>query len=249
MSRHTALRHGRKAAVAATLLAAALSLTACNDGKADASKAAPAAAASDTSQPSAADAKADTSQPSAADAKADTPAVDGKADNAGSSDSKASGKQAGRPNAAPSAAGSGGRCTTAHMTAGWGSDGGGVPDMKSDQQQTAAVWLKNTGSTSCTIQGFPGFQIKGNDGSTWDLSRSNQAATARTLKPGEHTSFTIRLLATTSSSDRKVEPGIVTITPPNEKQHFQLKWPYGGAILDQSAATHPGTFVNPVNGS
>ncbi|MFG2224548.1 DUF4232 domain-containing protein [Streptomyces sp. NPDC048644] len=236
MSRHTALRHGRKAAAAATLLAAALSLTACNDSKADASGSAPAASASDASQQS------------AADPKADAPAAEAGKPAAGSGDSKASGGDTGKPNAAPAAGGSGGRCTTAHMTAGWGSDGGGRPDMNSDDQQTAAVWFKNTGSSSCTIQGFPGVQIKGGEGD-WDLQRSNKPATARTLKPGEHTSFTISLLPTTSGSDKKVEPGIVVITPPNEKQNFQLKWPFGGAILDQSGATHPGTFVNPVNGS
>ncbi|MFJ9406999.1 hypothetical protein [Streptomyces sp. NPDC101393] len=38
---------------------------------------------------------------------------------------------------------------------------------------------------------------------------------------------------------------------PNERQPFPLRWPHGGAGLDQSAATHPGThpgaFVKQVN--
>ncbi|MET7904031.1 hypothetical protein ABZS86_22325 [Streptomyces sp. NPDC005355] len=61
------------------------------------------------------------------------------------------------------------------------------------------------------------------------------------------TSFTFQLLPSTSADDRKIEPDMVLITPPNEQKNFQLQWPFGGAILDQSGATHPGTFVNPVN--
>ncbi|MCZ0993157.1 DUF4232 domain-containing protein [Streptomyces noursei] len=140
-----------------------------------------------------------------------------------------------------------GHCTTDGLQAGWGSEGGGVPDMKSDQQQTAAVWLKNISGTPCSISGFPGVQIKGTDGTTWDLQRSAKKPESKVLKPNAHTTFTLALLPSTRADDKKVEPGQVLITPPNEKKHFQLQWPFGGAILDQSGATHPGTFVNPVN--
>ncbi|MFI1157375.1 DUF4232 domain-containing protein [Streptomyces sioyaensis] len=140
------------------------------------------------------------------------------------------------------------RCTTAGLQAGWGSSGGGVPDMHGAAQQTAAVWLKNTGSSSCTLSGFPGVQIKATDGRSLDLPRSAQKPAPVTLKPGGTASFTLRLLPSVSGGDQKIEPGTVLITPPNEKQHFPLKWPYGGALLDQSGATHPGTYVNPIHG-
>ncbi|QFR96349.1 hypothetical protein GBW32_29035 [Streptomyces tsukubensis] len=50
-------------------------------------------------------------------------------------------------------------------------------------------------------------------------------------------------------SDKDTKPFVpskVLITPPNETTHVDLDWPYGGAILDQSGATRPGTFVAPI---
>ncbi|WP_275462725.1 DUF4232 domain-containing protein [Streptomyces noursei] len=232
MSHRTALRRGRTVAVAGLITAAAFGLTACNGT--GGSTAAPAASAA-----------ADTGAGNSTGAGGTT----GGSDSAGTPSAKAG------DGAAAAAAGDGtgrggdqvARCTTDGLQAGWGSEGGGVPDMKTDQQQTVAVWLKNISGSPCRISGFPGVQIKGTEGTTWDLRRSGAAPQPKVLKPNAHTSFTIMLLPGTRADDHKVEPGLVLITPPNEKKHFQLQWPYGGAILDQSGATHPGTFVNPVN--
>ncbi|QHC25196.1 DUF4232 domain-containing protein [Streptomyces sp. GS7] len=230
---HTTLRHGRRAAAAGLIAVAALALTACNGTTSD-------AAGSPSGSASAA----------AADSGGTGGSGDGStAGGSTSAKSTSAGHRSHAGNGAHAGAGSaGGRCTTDGLRAGWGSEGGGIPDMKSDSQQTAAVWLKNTGRASCTLDGFPGVRIKGTDGTTWDLQRSGEKPAPVTLKPGAHTQFTIELLPTTGKDDKKVEPGLVTVTPPNEKKSFALKWPYGGALLDQSGATHPGTFVNPVNG-
>ncbi|MFD9817208.1 DUF4232 domain-containing protein [Streptomyces sp. NPDC059080] len=233
MSRHTTLRLVRRTAAASLVAAAALSLTACQEGGSD--KASSASSAADSTPGKPASGSDDSAQ----------------ANGAGAGRSSDQGAPAAAEGAAKSAGrNSGGteRCHTDGLEAGWGSDGGGVPDMKSDDQQTAAVWLKNIGSSTCTIKGFPGVSIIGGEDGPWDLTRSNQAAPAVTLKPGAHTSFTISLLPTSDPESRKVSPDMVLITPPNETKHFQLKWSFGGSILDQSAATHPGTFVNPVGG-
>lgn len=242
MSSSTLIRRGRKAAAATVIAIAAFGLTACQDGRADATKASegqPAAAASEQSAPE--------SGKSAAGGSSDGGGQN--ASGTGAANGSGTGKtEAGRGGSGAGSEGSA-RCTTADMKAGWGSDGGGRPDMNSKDQQTAAVWLSNIGDSACTIQGFPGVQIKANDGRSIDLPRSSQKAAPVMLKPGEHTAFTITLLPSTDDADKKIEPGQVVITPPNEKQHFLLKWPFGGSILDQSGATHPGTFVNPVGGS
>ncbi|ARF56257.1 DUF4232 domain-containing protein [Streptomyces gilvosporeus] len=228
MSHHTTLHRGRKTA-AATLIAvvAAAALAACDgkDSKAGAA-AAPSAAA-----------------PSAA-ASSQESGGQGRGAPAGPAKTV---RTAAAQHASPAGPAVGARCTTDALKAGWGADGGGRPDMNSDQQQTATVWLKNIGGRTCTIGGFPGVQITGTDGTAWDLGRSAKKPVAVRLKPGAHTSFTLTLLPSTSAGDRKIAPGVVTVTPPDEKKHFQLKWPYGGALLDQSGATHPGTYVNPVN--
>ncbi|MGW1835884.1 DUF4232 domain-containing protein [Streptomyces sp. BBFR2] len=231
MSRHTTLRLARKTAIASLIAAAAIGLTACQEGGAD--KASPTAAAETAA---------------GQDAGKGGPAEANGAD-AGKSTDEGAPASAGKPAQSGDSAPRGTeRCHTDGLQAGWGADGGGVPDMKSGEQQTAAVWLKNIGSSTCTIKGFPGVNISGTEGSSWDLRRSNQATPTVTLKPGEHTNFTISLLPSTDSSGNQVTPGMVTITPPNETKHFQLQWSFGGSILDQSAATHPGTFVNPVGG-
>ncbi|WP_043266345.1 DUF4232 domain-containing protein [Streptomyces sp. CT34] len=231
---HTTLRHGRRAAAAGLIAVAALGLTACNGTKSDAAGS-PAGSASAP----------------AADSGGSGDGGNSGGTAGGSTDARttAAGHRAHTGRGSHAGAGSaGGRCTTGGLQAGWGSEGGGIPDMKSDSQQTAAVWLKNTGKASCTLDGFPGVQLKSTDGTTWDLRRSAGKPAPVTLKPGARTRFTIELLPSTAKDDKKIEPAVVTVTPPNEKKSVTLKWPYGGAILDQSAATHPGTFVNPING-
>ncbi|MFI8995495.1 DUF4232 domain-containing protein [Streptomyces sp. NPDC053542] len=239
---HRTRRHGRKAAAAALLAATALALTACQSGE-------PGAAGADSS------ASADSSAGAAGAAEdSGTHASSGGQQATGSGGASGTESSAGTDSASgtDSPAGTGNsaaRCTTADLTAGWGSAGGGRPDMTSSDQQTATVWFKNKGGGACTISGFPGVQLKGADGTTWDLRRSGKKPVAVVLKPGADTHFTFQLLPSTRDDDRKVEPATVVVTPPDEKRHFALKWPYGGAVLDQSGATHPGTFVNPVGAS
>ncbi|KIZ19515.1 DUF4232 domain-containing protein [Streptomyces natalensis] len=236
MSHHTTLHRGRKTA-AATLIAvvAAAALTACDAKDGKDSKAGAAAAPSAAASP----ADASSSQESAGQGQG---APAGPAKTARTAAAKHT-----SPAGSPAGPASGARCTTDVLKTGWGADGGGRPDMNSDQQQTATVWLKNIGGRTCTLGGFPGVRITGTDGTAWDLPRSAKKPVAVRLKPGAHTSFTLTLLPSTSAGDRKIAPSVVTVTPPDEKKHFQLKWPYGGALLDQSGATHPGTYVNPVN--
>ncbi|WP_030259154.1 DUF4232 domain-containing protein [Streptomyces violens] len=238
---HRTRRHGRKAAAAALLAATALALTACQSGESGATGSDSSASAGSSAGSAG---SADGSSKGSADSASQTGT--GSAEGSGTNASSG-GQQATGSGGASGTGSSAARCTTANMTAGWGSEGGGRPDMNSDRQETAAVWFKNNGSGDCTISGFPGVQLKGTDGTTWDLGRSGKKPVPVTLKPGENTHFTFQLLPSTSDDDRKLEPATVVVTPPNEKQHFELQWPYGGAILDQSGATHPGTFVNPVN--
>ncbi|PJN42212.1 hypothetical protein CG747_00280 [Streptomyces sp. CB02959] len=239
MSHRSTLRRGRAAVVAGLIASAGLGLTACTGGSAGATGAGPASSAAADAPDSAAQGGSG-SQGSGGSTGGTGTAARG----AHTGGAHTGGAHTGQKDQAGDRVG---RCTTDGLQAGWGSEGGGVPDMKSDQQQIAAVWLKNIGGAPCTLSGFPGVQIKGTDGSTWDLARSSKKPVPTVLKPNAHTSFTIALLPTTRADDKKVEPGQLLITPPNEQKHFQLQWPYGGAILDQSGATHPGTFVNPIN--
>ncbi|MCX4724725.1 DUF4232 domain-containing protein [Streptomyces sp. NBC_01020] len=142
------------------------------------------------------------------------------------------------------------RCHTGELGYTWGGPHGGAPDMNdSTDQQIASIALKNRSDRTCTLRGFPGVRLISKTGEAWDLRRSSDTPSTMTLHPGESTaSISIMLLAIPADTKdtKPFVPSKVLITPPNETTHVTLDWPYGGAILDQSGATHPGTFVSPV---
>ncbi|WP_055555397.1 DUF4232 domain-containing protein [Streptomyces sp. NBRC 110028] len=149
------------------------------------------------------------------------------------------------------ASGSGGStavraCAGDRLKAAWSNFEGG-PDMEYDEQQTARVVLRNTGPADCVMAGFPGVQLRAATGETWDLRRTDDKPRTVRLDAGGRATFDITFLASTRDDDRKFKPAQVLVTPPNERRSIPLDWPYGGELLDQAAATHPGTFVGPVN--
>ncbi|MEU4893790.1 DUF4232 domain-containing protein [Streptomyces sp. NPDC044780] len=227
MPRKTALRRTRTrtrtVAAASLIAAAALSLTACgSDGSDTDAKGNPSTVAS----PIHPDPNTSAIHPN--DASADSPKGDTLTGDASDSSSSAN------------------RCTSDQLEAAW-SDFEGGPDMEYDGQQTARVVLKNTGAKDCTMVGFPGVQLQTEHGETWDLRRTNDKPAPVTLDAGGRAAFDITFLASTRDDDRKFAPSQVVITPPNERRNIVLDWPYGGALLDQSGATHPGTYVGPVS--
>ncbi|MFF7654373.1 DUF4232 domain-containing protein [Streptomyces sp. NPDC007983] len=137
-------------------------------------------------------------------------------------------------------------CATGRLKAAWSNFEGG-PDMEYDGQQTARVVLKNTGSADCAMAGFPGVQLRAATGETWDLRRTDDKPRTVRLDAGGRATFDITFLASTRDDDKKFKPAQVIVTPPNERRSLSLDWPYGGELLDQAAATRPGTFVGPVN--
>ncbi|MFJ4635743.1 DUF4232 domain-containing protein [Streptomyces hygroscopicus] len=217
MSHKAALRRNRTRAVAAASLIAAAALSLTACGSGD----------SDTDAKGNPSTTASATHPNGS-ADGSREAVDTKASN--TSDSSVSAN----------------RCTNQQLEAAWSNFEGG-PDMDYDGQQTARVVLKNTGPNDCAMVGFPGVQLQTEHGETWDLRRTNAKPTPVTLSAGGRATFDITFLASTRDDDRKFAPNQVVITPPNERGNIVLDWPYGGALLDQSAATHPGTFVGPVS--
>ncbi|MDN3059845.1 DUF4232 domain-containing protein [Streptomyces sp. SRF1] len=225
----TALRRGRSrtrtVAAASLIAAAALSLTACG-----------------------ADGDSGNGAKGSSSAAASTIAPGGSGGSSGGSGGSAggSGAEVGtKVGIAADVSASARRCTNRQLEASWASETG--PDMHNDGQQTVLVMLKNTGPSDCSMVGFPGVQLQTAHGETWDLRRDNEKPKPVTVSPGEQVAFDITFLASTRDEDRKFVPDQVVITPPNERGNLVLDWPYGGALLDQSAATHPGTFIGPVN--
>ncbi|MFF8596944.1 DUF4232 domain-containing protein [Streptomyces sp. NPDC015220] len=143
------------------------------------------------------------------------------------------------------------RCHTADLKAGFAMGDDARPEMGQAKKQTQAyIWFTNQSKRTCTLSGFAGVDMIGTqktDG-TWSLVRSAKKPVKMTLKHGDTVDFSITLLpvARTTPQKEKFVPGRFLVTPPNETEHFTLKWPFGGQILKQDGATHPATYLNPV---
>jgi hypothetical protein len=215
---------------AATALAAtsalALALTACGNGSGD-------------------DASGDQSSAPASSSSAGATAT---AENAGATEDAGSGTSgSGSSTGGGTGTGSGdgtgaGRCHTAGLGFSFGSGDGKV--SSSDDQQQLAVVLKNKTSAACTVQGFPGVDLKSSGGS-WSLTRSGATPKKVTLAAGSSATFTITFLPWTQGSGTEFKATSVVVTPPNETTSASLAWP-GGSVLLQDGATHPGTYTGPV---
>ncbi|MFJ7905252.1 DUF4232 domain-containing protein [Streptomyces sp. NPDC096198] len=143
------------------------------------------------------------------------------------------------------------RCHTADLKAGFATGGDAAPEMGQTAKQTQAfIWFTNQSKRTCTLSGFAGVDMVGTqktDG-TWSLARSSKKPVTMTLGQGDTVDFSITLLPVAKSTPEKEKfvPGEFLVTPPNETTHFTLRWPFGGQILKQDGATHPGTYLNPV---
>ncbi|MDX3067484.1 DUF4232 domain-containing protein [Streptomyces sp. ND04-05B] len=143
------------------------------------------------------------------------------------------------------------RCHTADLKAGFATGGDAAPEMGQSEKQTQAyIWFTNQSERTCTLSGFAGVDMVGaqtTDG-TWSLVRSSRTPSKLTLEPGGTVDFSITLLPVAASTPKaeKFVPAKFVVTPPNETKSFTLKWPFGGQILKQDGATHPGTFLDPI---
>lgn len=213
----------RTAALAATALVATLGLSACDSG---------------TSTSADASAKASASTPAdATGAPAATEKAGAKPDSA-STEASSSGSGE-RPAAATI-----GRCHTSGLKLSFGNGDGTY--SSSDDQQHLEVLMTNSSGSTCTVNGFPGVDLKAAD--TWSLVRSGKTASAVTLKSGASASFVITYLPWQAGSGQEFKATSLVVTPPNETTSVTLTWP-GGPVLRQDAATHPGTYVGPATTS
>ncbi|MEV6839054.1 DUF4232 domain-containing protein [Streptomyces sp. NPDC051133] len=143
------------------------------------------------------------------------------------------------------------RCHTADLKAGFATGDDAKPEMGQTKKQTQAyIWFTNQSKRTCTLSGFAGVDMIGaqkTDG-TWSLARSSKKPGKLTLEHGATVDFSITLLPVAKSTAQKEKfvPAKFLVTPPNETQHFTLKWPFGGQILKQDGATHPATYLNPI---
>ncbi|MCB5911442.1 DUF4232 domain-containing protein [Streptomyces pinistramenti] len=137
------------------------------------------------------------------------------------------------------------RCHTSGLKASFATGDDAAPDPDASGATTTSVVLTNKGSRTCKIGGFPGVDLKSeNGGERWSLPRSSAKYGSITLNPGDSTDFTLNV-AMTKEEEGFYQPAWADITPPNETTSLTVEWPWG-TLVDQRGATHPATFVNPI---
>jgi hypothetical protein len=106
---------------------------------------------------------------------------------------------------------------------------------------TLIVNLKNTGSATCSLKGFPGADLKSKDG-TVSAQRSKLAAPLVSVRPGEETRFTLHYPPNNSGGSGETFTGLV-VTPPNETHSRTLPVSINVPVSDGSG---PAVTVDPV---
>lgn len=187
----------QKLSLIALTAAAALSLAACQGSDDD--SAAPAASSSGSTQTTPSEGGG-----GSGDGKTSVAPSEGAGGGSG-------GTGTGSGSGSGSASGSGGRCRTADL---------GFTATHGMGEGILIVHLKNTGSATCTLKGFPGVDLKGKDG-TVSATRSDVAPVAVEVKPGEETRFTLRYPPNTSGGSGTTFTTLV-VTPPNETHSHTL---------------------------
>jgi hypothetical protein len=109
------------------------------------------------------------------------------------------------------------------------------------------VILTNISSGSCTLQGYPGVDLVGPDdpvfGPTYSLPRASGDPQPVTLAPAASASSRLTFLPT---ADGWV-PQTIVVTAPDATTQLQTPWIPGGiSVARQDAATHPGTYIGPL---
>ncbi|WP_413102393.1 DUF4232 domain-containing protein [Streptomyces sp. Inha503] len=207
--RTTTLRHARKAAAVAVVAVAAFGLTACQDN-ADASGSSSSSAASDSSDSGSSGSSGSGSSGS------------------GSSDGGSSGSAGGDQGNGGAGGGGGagaGACKTSQL---------GFRSSHGMGEGTLIVDLKNNGSAPCTLQGFPGVDLKSKNGSL-SAERSDLAAPKTKVKPGEETRFTLYYPPNNSGGSGETFTTLV-VTPPNETHSHSLPVSINVPVTDGSAS-------------
>lgn len=214
-------------ALALVVTAAGLSLTACDGSKGS-------NAAADSSAPAAASSSTGGQGPS-------DPSSSGSSDGSstGSANGSSTGSSTGGTSTAPTPSkASGSMCRT---------DALGFTAAPAGVTNEIVVNLKNTGSGTCSMHGFPGVQLVGPDGlgdTGPDAARTDATAATVTIAPGEETRFLLRYLPATGGSGKTYTR--LSVTPPNETVSEIVNLDGQDITVPAPSGNAPDVYVDPV---
>ncbi|MFF3954721.1 DUF4232 domain-containing protein [Streptomyces sp. NPDC001890] len=212
----------RKLTFAALVVAAGLSLTACQNGEDDLGQDAPSSSAG------------------ASSTSGGSGSGSGGSEQAGGKDSagKGSGGQGTAAGTGSNENGKVGKCRTDELeiTATDSTIGG-------DTDGTVAVEFKNGGGRDCVLSGYAGVDLKTSAGSL-SAERTGEKATPMTLKDGKSVYFGITYPMNESGGSGVRITGLV-VTPPDETKSVTLDWP-GAATLPVTDGSGSQVKVGPM---
>ncbi|MCX0273175.1 DUF4232 domain-containing protein [Nocardia zapadnayensis] len=114
-------------------------------------------------------------------------------------------------------------------------------------QSRLEVVLTNISAQNCAVHGFPGVDLAGPEdptfGATYRLPRQAADPAPLTVEPGAAVSSLLTYLP--GGPDGWV-PVTLIVTPPDTTTRLQAPWPAGVSVQRQDGATHPGTFIGPL---
>ncbi|SEB81005.1 Protein of unknown function [Streptomyces misionensis] len=229
------MRVKKISALAVIVAAAGLSLTACggSDGSSTAAQGSTSASASSSTGGQGA---AGASSPgTSGGTSGGTGTGTGGSTGTGAGTSGGTGKKAA---ARTGTATSGAPCKTAHL--GFSAASAGV-------ENEIVVNLKNTGSATCSMHGFPGVQLLGADGlgdKGPDAARTDTTGPAVTIAPGEETRFLLHYIPDTSGSGKTYTK--LAVTPPNETVFDVMDLDGLNITVPATAGNAPDVYVDPV---
>jgi len=224
-------------ALALVVTAAGLSLTACNGSEGS-------SAAADSSAPAATSTSTGGQSPtsdssSSGSSGSSSGSSTGSTDGSGTGNGSGTGSSTGGRSAAPTASkASGSMCRT--DTLGFSAASAGV-------KNEIVVNLKNTGSGTCSMHGFPGVQLVGPDGlgdTGPDAARTDASASTVTIAPGEETRFLLRYIPDTSGSGKTYTR--LSVTPPNETVSEIVNLGHQDITVAAPSGNAPDVYVDPV---
>ncbi len=196
----------RTPAFAVLAVAAALSLTACQDDETGAVQGAPAASTGSSAGASAGASPSSGGQAPTGTGKNSAPAT---AAPAGSGGSGGAGKAA--------------KCRTADLTV-----TAADRTITGDEANTVVVELKNHSGKDCTLSGYAGVDLQTPSGPL-SAKRSGEPVVSAVLKSGKSTYFGISYPANNTGGSGLRITGLV-VTPPDETQPVTLPWPGAGSL-------------------
>lgn len=106
------------------------------------------------------------------------------------------------------------------------------------------VTFTNKGGSTCSLFGYPGVDLRTNDGTESVPRKSGATKTQVTLTPGQHTVAVIEYPAN-DSGGTGVSITSMVVTPPNETHSVTIEWP-GGSLPVTDGSGSQTLDVSPV---